>query len=297
MKSLYLVGIILTILIGSFFNWILCCEATETVSAPSTVAPKEIAPVVNPLVIKDNTGNFNYRTNDNYNFNKSNYIILRPLGEGVGAGILKLKDYINTEDGKFIDVTGYYSVSEKNTSAFPNLGLARAHAVKNHLIAQGISSKKINTYGELSPNLKIQDSIYIGPVDFTVTADSNFADAETVIEDIKKNPIVLYFDTGKSTISLTDEQRAKYSTIVQAMDKIDDIAVQIIGHTDNTGNPENNMVLGKDRAEYIKEYLVRNGISSEDIETISMGQTKPIATNDTEEGRAKNRRTVITIKN
>jgi len=298
MKSLYLVGIIITIIVGSFFNWILCCEVEAIpIENIETIAPKETSMVVNPLVIIDSTGNFNYKTNDNFNFNKSDFIILRPLGAGVEEGIAQLKDYLNGDGAKFIDVTGFYSIAEENNSAFPNLGLARANAVKNHLIAKGVSSKKINTYGELKPNLKVQDSIYVGPVSFVITNDSNFKDAEAVVENIKKNPIVLYFETGRSTITLTEEQRAKYLSIVQAMDKVDDVSVQIIGHTDTTGDTENNKVLGKERAEFIKTYLVRNGISSENIETISKGETEPIADNNTNEGRAKNRRTVITIKN
>ncbi|MCM5662438.1 OmpA family protein [Galbibacter mesophilus] len=295
MKSVYLVAIIITILIGSFFNWILCCDAiAEEVVVERTVVEKTLP--VNPLIIEDSTGTFSYRTNDNFNFHESDFIILRPLENGVDEGIEKLNDYISPNEQKFIDVTGFYAANERNNSAFPNLGLARANSVKNHLIAMGISSKKINTYGEIKEDLVVNDSIYVGPVAFLITEDSNFKNAEAVIARIKEEPIVLYFETGKSTITLTDEQRAKYLDIVRAMDKVDDISVVIYGHTDSTGSTENNMALGKGRAEFIKSYLVRNGIPETSIETISKGEQEPVADNNTTEGRAKNRRTVITIK-
>ncbi|MCF8713796.1 OmpA family protein [Joostella atrarenae] len=300
MKSTYLVGIILTIIVGSFFNWILCCEAVNVTSDKNQeiVSPKESTPLVNPMVIKDSTGDFNYTTNDNYNFNKSDFVILRPLGEGVDKGVDELKDYINQNNGKFININGFYSISEKNNSAFPNLGMARANAIKNHLIAQGVSSKKINTSGDLKPDLVIQDSdsIYIGPVSFVISSDSDFEDAEAIVADIIKNPIVLYFETGESTIKLYKDQKAKYMNIVKALDKVDNISVHIIGYTDNTGDTANNIALGKERAEFIKAYLVRNGIPAGSIETLSKGEEDPVANNSTIEGRAKNRRTVITIK-
>ncbi|WP_335967113.1 OmpA family protein [Galbibacter sp. PAP.153] len=297
MKSLYIIGILLTIIIGSFFNWVLCCDVvTEEVEIDEVIVVEEKAPVINPLIIIDSTGSFNYEANDNFNFNASDFIILRPLEQGVEDGVMQLKEYVGNDASKFVNVTGYYENSETNNSAFPNLGLARANAVKNHLIAQGISSKKINTFGELQDGLPKQDSIYVGPVSFLITNDANVKDAELIVKNIKENPIVLYFDTGKSTISLSEEQRLKYQDIVRAMDKVDDVSVLIVGHTDNTGNAEQNMVLGKNRAEFIKAYLVKNGIPSEEIVTVSKGQEQPIATNDTEEGRAENRRTVITIK-
>ncbi|QLE01322.1 OmpA family protein [Galbibacter sp. BG1] len=306
MKSVYLVAIIITIIIGSFFNWILCCEQTETITIEEeyiesvkedyeeVVEDKKNAPVVNPLIIVDSTGSFSYKSNDNFNFHESDFIIIRPLGPGVDKGVMQVKEYLSSN--KNVQITGFYEAREENTSAFPNLGYARANAVKNHLVAKGISAKQINTYGkEMDPLSEYRD-VLVGPVSLVITEDAGFKNAEEVVGRIKEQPIVLYFETGKSTINLTEEQRERYLDIVRALDKVDDISVVIYGHTDNTGNAENNMILGKDRAEFIKAYLVRNGISAENIETVSKGQNEPVANNNTAEGRAENRRTVITIK-
>ena len=70
-----------------------------------------------------------------------------------------------------------------------------------------------------------------------------------------------------------------------------EIRIEIIGHTDNEGEPAYNMELSKGRAEAVKEYLVLGGIDGSRLETRGAGETEPIATNDTPEGRAKNRRT------
>lgn len=71
--------------------------------------------------------------------------------------------------------------------------------------------------------------------------------------------------------------------------------MQVVGHTDNTGNADKNMTLGQGRADFAKQYLIANGILGDNIEASSKGQTQPIADNNTEEGRTKNTRTVITI--
>jgi K(+)-stimulated pyrophosphate-energized sodium pump len=70
---------------------------------------------------------------------------------------------------------------------------------------------------------------------------------------------------------------------------------QLEGHTDNTGDPESNKKLSVDRAEAIKALLIGGGIDGARITTAGWGQEKPIASNDTDEGRAQNRRTELIV--
>ncbi len=72
--------------------------------------------------------------------------------------------------------------------------------------------------------------------------------------------------------------------------------IEITGHTDNIGKPEYNMKLSQRRATSVGEYLINKGIKSNRLSYVAMGSTKPVASNETEEGRAKNRRTEIIIK-
>ena len=74
------------------------------------------------------------------------------------------------------------------------------------------------------------------------------------------------------------------------------IKIEIDGHTDNIGDADANQVLSKKRAKAVRDYLLMMGISTERIVAYKgFGQTKPIAPNNTEEGRAKNRRTEFVI--
>jgi OOP family OmpA-OmpF porin len=73
-------------------------------------------------------------------------------------------------------------------------------------------------------------------------------------------------------------------------------AVQIVGHTDNTGPAAYNERLSVRRADSIKELLVKNGVDPSKITVLGMGERSPAAENSTPEGRAKNRRVVIMLK-
>ena len=73
------------------------------------------------------------------------------------------------------------------------------------------------------------------------------------------------------------------------------ICIQIQGHTDNIGNDAENMKLSENRARSVYNYLVLKGISAKRLTYHGYGKTMPVAENDSEEGRAKNRRTVFVI--
>jgi OOP family OmpA-OmpF porin len=66
--------------------------------------------------------------------------------------------------------------------------------------------------------------------------------------------------------------------------------VRVEGHTDSLGSEEYNQNLGRRRAETVRNYLVRGGVAPQRITVRSYGETRPIATNDTDEGRQLNRR-------
>lgn len=80
---------------------------------------------------------------------------------------------------------------------------------------------------------------------------------------------------------------------VKAMDKT--VYLEIEGHTDNIGSDSYNEALGAKRAEAVRNYLASQGIPLHAMNVISLGESKPVADNKTQEGRAKNRRVVIRV--
>jgi len=79
------------------------------------------------------------------------------------------------------------------------------------------------------------------------------------------------------------------------MKKNPSIKVELSGHTDTIGTPQHNLELSKNRAKAVYDFLILNGISSGRLNYEGFGLTRPIDTNDTEQGRANNRRTEFRI--
>ena len=73
-----------------------------------------------------------------------------------------------------------------------------------------------------------------------------------------------------------------------------DVRVEISGHTDNTGGRAHNMSLSQARAESVRNYMVSRGIAEARLDARGYGPTRPVASNDTEEGKAQNRRIEFT---
>ena len=99
------------------------------------------------------------------------------------------------------------------------------------------------------------------------------------------------FESGRAT--LTPRAKETLTELISILENNPDIRVRLEGHTDNVGNESSNEMLSQKRAESIKAYLVSEGIDGSRIKTISMGESNPIATNETEQGRAQNRRVDI----
>ena len=73
------------------------------------------------------------------------------------------------------------------------------------------------------------------------------------------------------------------------------LTVQISGHTDNVGKKEDNLALSLSRAKSVVNYIVSKGINASRLTAKGFGDTKPIASNDTEQGKTLNRRTEINV--
>jgi len=71
--------------------------------------------------------------------------------------------------------------------------------------------------------------------------------------------------------------------------------VELAGHTDNTGNPQANQTLSLDRANAVKSMLVNQGVNADQISTNGYGDSRPVSSNDTPEGRERNRRLELIV--
>jgi OmpA-OmpF porin, OOP family len=103
----------------------------------------------------------------------------------------------------------------------------------------------------------------------------------------------LQFDSGSANIKPASVGRV--NNLFNALKEIPTLEIQIAGHTDNVGNPQDNQKLSEARANAVKDYLVKKGIAANRINTKGFGDTEPIASNATDKGRAENRRIAVNI--
>jgi OmpA-OmpF porin, OOP family len=103
----------------------------------------------------------------------------------------------------------------------------------------------------------------------------------------------VFFDTGLAT--LKPESYKALNDLVEVMKLKPTMVIEIDGHTDNTGTPEINQTLSQNRADAVRNYLIKKGIVTTRVTAKGFGDTLPVADNSTDEGKAKNRRTEVKI--
>ena len=122
------------------------------------------------------------------------------------------------------------------------------------------------------------------------------------LKDIPLKPIRLgekvilrniFFETDM--FDLKPESQVELQKLIDLLNKNPELKIEISGHTDNVGTPEYNLELSKNRAKAVNDYLVDNGIDQARLLYKGYGESEPIDTNDTETGKANNRRTEFKV--
>jgi outer membrane protein OmpA-like peptidoglycan-associated protein len=173
-------------------------------------------------------------------------------------------------------------------------------SIKNKKSYTGISDKS----GKFQISVPVGDKYKVQYQSITTTEDYKEIDipnAEGVTVDFKleitpETIITLknvFFESAKS--ALKPESFVELDKLYKFMSLKKTVVIEISGHTDNVGNKDSNQKLSEDRANSVKNYLVKKGIAAARIEIKGYGDSLPVADNSSEEGRKLNRRTVVKI--
>jgi outer membrane protein OmpA-like peptidoglycan-associated protein len=103
----------------------------------------------------------------------------------------------------------------------------------------------------------------------------------------------ILFDVDRS--DLKSQYRGELTELSKILNKYEDTNILLVGHTDSTGSEEYNLELSKQRAKSVANYLATQNVNSGRFTTDGLGESQPVATNDTEAGRAQNRRVEVAI--
>lgn len=143
-----------------------------------------------------------------------------------------------------------------------------------------------------------------GPLDLQGEIDNSLVAADTAINNLGENPDprdvaralslqVINFELDKAIIP--DVNKPYLDRAAKIITEVPNMELMIIGHTDSQASNAYNMDLSQQRANAVKDYLVSKGVDASKLSTKGMGETDPVATNATEQGRFRNRRIEFTV--
>ncbi len=134
----------------------------------------------------------------------------------------------------------------------------------------------------------------VEPINYNIALMPIVPETKVVLKESK--PIVLnniFFETGSAT--LLPESDTEITTLTTLLQDNPSLIIRIIGHTDNVGRERDNLILSENRAKAVYSRILSAGVMPNRLSYLGKGEAEPIATNDTTEGRAKNRRTEFIV--
>ena len=300
-KDLLLVVLLVSWIAGSTYYYVCqirhhCCEDCGSLSDMSLF--ELTAPPTDQLLIRGEA--LSIESDQGIVFGRNGVL---PVMDSATATVMqRVKPYLDEHPDQALYITGWYDDSEENNTLMQNLGLARAEAVKRHLVAAGVSSQQIGTAGRSSIDLNfLGDTLYSG---LTFAVEDELPEQHLAVNPdtlaalekrLRASSQTLYFETGSTTLRINDTLQHYLQDVQNYLLAYPDQAIVLVGHTDNVGSAEKNVTYGQERAEFTKDILSGMGINAQQIQTRSEGEEKPIASNDTPAGRSKNRRVEIKL--
>ena len=237
--------------------------------------------------------------------NKVTGVTLQVDKDGAGQYIDEKND-LSIQVNK--DGTGLYTNKKNNVTIYVNENDVRYVSTNIEMVNNGDGS---GTYTDKSKNLVIENDGK-GKAKITFNGQTTEVDAKPLekpgklaklemvppVPSIEANSLLITLDSGvlfdvdKYDVRPKAEEVLKNLAIV--LKEMDVKNFEIDGHTDSDGSDEYNQVLSEKRANSVKNFLVSQGVTAE-ITTKGYGESKPVASNDTAEGKQKNRRVEVII--
>ncbi|MEM6684336.1 MAG: OmpA family protein [Bacteroidota bacterium] len=198
-------------------------------------------------------------------------------------------DHLNTNQQDELVITSFFSKVEDGAVA-----LARNEKIRERLAAFGINTDRVILQTKREDFAFAENNQYAKGFAYEFQRMS-----EERMKAIDKGIAakILYAGFGSETFSPDNTLNAYAIELKNYLVKNPTKKVEIIGHTDSSGDAEANMWFGKKRATSVMDYFVSQGIDANKLTISSKGETAPIATNATIEGRRLNRRIEINITN
>jgi type IX secretion system PorP/SprF family membrane protein len=194
---------------------------------------------------------------------------------------------VNMSDEKYGNpVMGNITIMKGKSVVYSGMG--DASGISNFYLAPGVYTMSVGAKG------------YI-PVEEIIDISKNEKGSKYEVKlkqpKIEKGLVfklsAINFETGSD--KLTTSSYSMLDKMADILKENPNMVMEVGGHTDNVGDDQNNMTLSQNRANSVVNQLVKRGVNQTQLKGIGFGETQPITSNDTEEGRKKNRRVMFTV--
>jgi len=211
----------------------------------------------------------------------------------------KLAEHLKAHPEHGVTITGNYLENEATAALSgtfqENLGLARAEQIRNHLVARGVDESRISLDHQIVKGDKLSNPLEFSLFPSGVDEENpeEYSKVQFTFHDMTYSDANFGFDSDVFQPGSAFKLYA--DSVVTYLGNYEDKTLTIIGHTDNVGNITYNDDLGLRRAMSARKYFEEKGVTSK-IKVASRGKREPIAPNDTDANKQKNRRVNLKIE-
>lgn len=256
--------------------------------------PQNLGPTINSAdwdayFSLDAKGEFAYMTSSQNSLGSSDIVRIKLAVENKPEPVVLVRGKVlNKNTNQPVQAT----ISYENLSTGLNEGVAISNPQTGEYqiaLPYGINygfNASAQGYASISDNL-----------DLTAISEYKEITRDLLLAPLETGQVVrinnIFFEFAKA--DLKTESFSELNRIVKLMEQNPSMEIALGGHTDNVGSEESNVKLSTDRSKSVLTYLISKGIAANRISSSGFGKSKPVATNDTDEGRALNRRVEFTI--
>ncbi len=256
--------------------------------------------------VKD--GNFSTKPVETFSFNYSSDRVV--FSDKTIESMKTIASHLKKNPERLLTLSGVFARSEKNETAFDNLGIARAKSIKSKLVKYGAPNESIATEGFLVDNTQFNKNrddktVLYGGVNFIFTGQEG---SDIEVEGGSESsgslglsssttssalaPYVINYTSSNIKMAMTTEISDLLASLRAYLDDHPGSKVIVTGHTDSNGSNSDAL----NAASKVRRFLRNNDFASKEVVAESKGSSDPIASNETEEGRKMNKRVTISIE-
>lgn len=256
-----------------------------------------------PFEVRDKIYGLNITTDANFVFDHGSVEYLVVPTQELKQAVQQIAIYLQKHNDRQLTITGYNHPEEPYELAIANLGLARAYAFKGLLMQAGVEGAQITVEGKEDQRLAVLESALYGQFlpaamgfEFSKRNDRQTRAlkrrAQRIETDLKKRQVYRFKDFGVNAhkIVITDELRTYLQDLILYLSVHSEASLYCVGHSLPRETDEATAFKGKERANYLRDFLIKHGIAPERIEATTAADTHPLGTSDTRYGQQINRR-------